>query len=525
MSLVKYSVPLLVTLLCSLVSIEAGVAQSKNREYYGPSTPAITVTYPTPPSLIITQGPETNTTVEPTFSSSTLTTDGPVFSTTTTPNTTTSQAIPPPPTKTTRPTQPPHTPPTPPPPTQPPTPPTNGGVVVRGDCAFDVNGDLNDPAPIFMPHNQLEWLVPNPDGVVELGNGALVDMYCNKSFVAPFTNRTKVTAQCLQKQYFLVDGVIYPFSNFSCTDWPAFTARRTGRVCNGGTDLLEVGFELEAGFLQTMDICHDEVNEVTRYVHHVLNPSSAGYQHGVSRPRFITGDFYNGKNVDNLYTKVKQNQTFSEILGMDATPYFNDTIDVYLARGHMAAKVDFIFGAPQKATFYFVNVAPQWQMFNGRNWERIEDGVRRFASDQALTLDCYTGTWGISKLPDVNGVPQELYLAFDENNNGLIPVPMLYFRVVIDRASRKGIVLLGVNNPHATLEEIQRDYVICKDVGRRITWISWDKENLANGYSYACAVDDFTSVVKDVPLENLHTTGLLGVEELKIENIPIWPEL
>lgn len=479
------AVKLTLGLVCSLTVIKAGILYSKEHTVKsliphsaddGPLTPypklSTLVTQPTPPFINVTDGP------------SEATTDGPFSSTT-------------------------------------PPPEIVGGVVVRGDCAFDVNGGLNDPAPIFTPHNRLEWLVPNRTGVVELSNGAYIDMYCSKSFMAPFSNRTKVTAQCLQKQYFLVDGLIYPFSNFSCTDWPAYTARRTGRSCNGGTDLLEVGFELAAGFLQNMDICHDEVNEVTRYVYHKLNPSSSGYQHGVSRPRFITGDFYAGKNVDNLYTKKQQNQTFSNILGMDASAFFNDTIDVYLARGHMAAKVDFIFGAPQKATFYFVNAAPQWQMFNGRNWERVEDGVRRYASDQALDLDCYTGIWGVSTLPDINGVQRELYLAFDENNNGLIPVPKIYFRVVIDRKTRKGIVLIGVNNPHATLKEIKRDYVICKDVGKRIKWIKWEKENLKNGYSYACAVDDFIRVVKDLPIDELYTTGLLGVEELKIENIPL----
>ncbi|XP_067613399.1 uncharacterized protein [Eurosta solidaginis] len=397
-----------------------------------------------------------------------------------------------------------------------------GGVIVHGDCAFDINGDLNDPAPIFMPHNKLEWLVPNPDGVVELSNGAYIDMYCSKSFMAPFNNRTKLTAQCLQKQYFLIDGLIYPFSNFSCTDWPVYTARRTGRPCNGGTDLLEVGFVLDVGFLRTMDICHNEVHEVTRYVHHVLNPSSAAYQHGVTRPNFITGDFYGGKNVNNFYTKKHQNATISQILVMDASPYFNDTIDVYLARGHLAAKVDFIFGAPQKATFYFVNVAPQWQVFNGGNWERIEDGVRFYARDQSLTLDCYTGTWGVSTLPDVNGVPQELYLSFGENNNGLIPVPKIYFCVVISRESRKGIVIVGVNNPHLLMEELFADYVICKDVGKGIDWIGWNKENPMKGYSYACAVDDFTKVVKDLPLEDLQTTGLLGVEEVPEEIATFW---
>ncbi|XP_075159494.1 uncharacterized protein LOC142232730 [Haematobia irritans] len=388
-----------------------------------------------------------------------------------------------------------------------------GGVIVSGDCSFRVTGDLNDPAPLFTPAGILEWIVPTPAGVVEIPNGHYIDMYCSDSFVAPFENMTKITAQCLQGLYFLVDGIIRPFNNFSCTEWPVYTARRTGRKCNGGTDLLEVGFEVNEGFLQTMDICHDEVNEVTRYVHHVLNPSSAAYQRSVARPRFIEGDFYDGKNVDNLYTKIQQNITISNILGMDASPYFNDSIDIYMARGHMAAKVDFIFGAPQMSTFFFVNVAPQWQAFNGGNWERVEDGVRKYVANNNLTTDCYTGIWGVSTLPDVNGIPRELYLAFDENNNGLIPVPKIYFRVVIDRDTRKGIVLIGVNNPHASLEQILEEYVICEDIGHQIDWIQWAKEDLYKGYSYACSVPDFVKVVKDLPLEDLETSGILGIDE------------
>ncbi|XP_037813695.1 uncharacterized protein LOC119604876 [Lucilia sericata] len=437
----------------------------------------------------ITDGP-TNTTLIPT----TLTTEGPLNTTLTTEAPTNSTSKPPV--------------------TEGPEGEIQNGVVVTGDCAFRVTGDLHDPAPLFSEHGKYEWLVPNPEGVVEIKNGQYIDMYCTESFANPFVNKSTLTAQCLQGLYFLVNGTIYPFSNFSCTAWPTYTARRTGRACNGGTDLLEVGFEVTGGFIQTMDICHDEINEATRYVHHVLNPSSSMYQRSVARPRFIEGDFYAGKNVDNLYTKVQQNKTLSSILGMDASAYFNDSIDIFMARGHMGAKTDFIFGSPQRATFLFVNVAPQWQAFNGGNWERVEDGVRKYVSNKGLTVDCYTGTWGISTLPDVNGTQKELYLTFDENNNGLIPVPKIYFRVVIDRATRQGIVLIGVNNPHASLQQVKEEYIICKDIGDKIDWLQWDKNDLHKGYSYACSVPDFLRVVKDLPVESLETTGVLGINEV-----------
>ncbi|KAH8307462.1 hypothetical protein KR044_012644, partial [Drosophila immigrans] len=389
------------------------------------------------------------------------------------------------------------------------------GVPVHGDCEFRVNGDLNDPAPLFARHASYELIVPDPTDTVRLTNGELLDMFCpGVGFAAPFSNRSQLTAQCLQQKYFLVDGLIYPFANFSCNAWPMYTALRTGRKCNGGTDLIKAGFQLEDdGFLHTFDVCHDELNEATRYVHHVLYPSSYDYQHGVSRPSFLELDFYGGKNVNQMYTQVQQNITISEILGLDASPYFNYTEDRILARGHLIAKTDLIFGAMQQATFLFINVAPQWQSFNGGNWERVESSVRKFVADRNLTTDCYTGTWGVSTLPDVDGVERELYLDFDENNNGLIPVPMLYFRVIIDRETREGIVLIGVNSPYVTLEQIQKDYILCEDIGHRLSWVSWLKEDLHEGYSYACTVEDFTAVVKDLPLEDLQTNGVLGLDD------------
>lgn len=388
-------------------------------------------------------------------------------------------------------------------------------------CTFRVNGDLKDPAPLYVQRDAVgraEYLQPNREGVVELQHGQTLELHCtsNRSFVGDFAGYSSLDARCWEDQSYQVLGSIYQLQDFVCSSWPVYTARRTNRICNGGTNLLEVGFQLAAkgddddDFLPTYDVCHNELEEVTRYVHHILTPGSAQYQRSVSRPSFITGDFYGGKNVNGKYTQVQQNITISQILDMDASPYFNISANVYLARGHLSAKTDFVFGAAQQASFFFVNVAPQWQTFNAGNWERIEDSVRKFVADENITVDCYTGTWGVLTLPDARGVQQPLYLDFDNNNNGLIPVPKLYYRVVIDRNTRKGIVLLGVNNPHASLKQIEEEYLICSDIGNKINWISWNKTDLKKGYSYACTVEEFTAVVKDLSLEDLKTNGILG---------------
>jgi len=46
----------------------------------------------------------------------------------------------------------------------------------------------------------------------------------------------------------------------------------------------------------------------------------------------------------------------------------------------------------QDATFYFLNVAPQWKKFNSGNWLAVELKVRSFAEKNQKDLNIYTGT-------------------------------------------------------------------------------------------------------------------------------------
>jgi DNA/RNA endonuclease G (NUC1) len=75
--------------------------------------------------------------------------------------------------------------------------------------------------------------------------------------------------------------------------------------------------------------------------------------------------------VDNLYTQNSQKAAIASLVGQAlADAYVNSTY--FLARGHLAAKSDFVLAQPQRATFTFVNCAPQWQPFNGGNWNTLE---------------------------------------------------------------------------------------------------------------------------------------------------------
>jgi len=87
-----------------------------------------------------------------------------------------------------------------------------------------------------------------------------------------------------------------------------------------------------------------------------------------------------------------------------------------------------------------------------------------------------------------------------------IPVPKIYYKILLNKADSSGVVLIGVNNPHLTLEEIKKDYIVCTDVSSQINYINWQKDNIERGYSYACSVADF---VKAVPHVSVSASRLL----------------
>ena len=77
----------------------------------------------------------------------------------------------------------------------------------------------------------------------------------------------------------------------------------------------------------------------------------------------------NHKCFHEICSKDQQRKTIAELVGSEelAAQYVQDfDSDIYLARGHLAPNADFIFYSWMDSTYHFVNVAPQWQAFNGK---------------------------------------------------------------------------------------------------------------------------------------------------------------
>uniref|UniRef100_A0A182QHN1 DNA/RNA non-specific endonuclease/pyrophosphatase/phosphodiesterase domain-containing protein n=1 Tax=Anopheles farauti TaxID=69004 RepID=A0A182QHN1_9DIPT len=383
---------------------------------------------------------------------------------------------------------------------------------ISGDgsvCSISLNRDLTNNQPLLLEPDSDRFVWPQVNStVIELDYDQSVELFCSHGFHkgSPGGQSQSATITCKGDAGLGYGSKRYSIADFTCQRAVFHSAERTGGFCYDNGTMLRIGFDLGTGrFAQLYEVCFDEVRLRTHYVKHQLTPHNDHHQRAVKRPPFLQGSYYGALKMGGLYSYAKQHATLERILGSRARAdaLLDNKKGMFFARGHLAAKSDFVYGSHQRASFWLLNVAPQWQRFNGFNWQRIETGVKAYVAANGLRLTVYTGTYGVLELPDGNGDPQPIFLDFDADRDpaGRVPAPALFYKVLLDADNDAGLALIGVNNPHATPEEIAERYVVCRDVSSEVRWLQWKRESIADGYSYACDVNEFNRVTGHLVLE------------------------
>ncbi|KAG4069699.1 hypothetical protein HA402_002278 [Bradysia odoriphaga] len=379
----------------------------------------------------------------------------------------------------------------------PPSPGTHG-------CIININQHLGNPQPLLIVPDTRQFFQPNKAGEIILETNEQLELFCSKTFLFPISTSNTVIVSCLENDTVLYNKAPIDFKSIKCSSHAYHTTRQTHRSCYDNSDLIQIGFNITNDrFLNIIDVCYNRTHETTFYTHHIQMPQNIGFQRSVPRPHFIRGQFFKqAPNINKLFNRNKQKTVFEQTLGHSniSTHFADDKKSLFLVRGHLTPKVDFLFGSQQRATFWLINSAPQWQSFNSGNWERIEQGIRQLIADRNIVANIYTGTYGILSYRDAIGQAKPIYLSNKFNGSSVVPVPKLFYKVVLTVDSTLGVAVIGVNNPFATIEEIESEYVICEDVADELLWFKWDRKNIVKGYTYACEVNEFAKVVKHLPI-------------------------
>lgn len=374
-------------------------------------------------------------------------------------------------------------------------------LVLRLGCVINFR-DIGEPQPLLLRAETEEFMFPaSSRGEIKLNKGEVIELYCSNGFRGPFEAENTIFASCVSDTQFFAGGERITFNQLACNELPDHKQIRTNATCADGS-IFEIGFQAENKWVNLMTVCHNEELGSTSWVHYFQNPENQGFQRAFPRIPFIQGEFYEGLAVNNLYTRNVQRRTIANILG---SPKLSADLiaaqgDLFLSRGHLAARSDFIYGVHQQASFYFLNAAPQWQTFNGGNWATLEDHLKRYIDRKNINAEIYTGTYGILTYNDTRGATREIFLASDRRtNDNRIPVPKAFYKVVLVPETRSGIVFIGINNPYISIEEIKRDYSYCENVMDKVNYIPWNRRNLRQGYLYACSVNEFAKFVGHLP--------------------------
>lgn len=167
----------------------------------------------------------------------------------------------------------------------------------------------------------------------------------------------------------------------------------------------------------------------------------------------------------------------------------------YLARGHLAPAADFNYCATQAASFFYVNVEPEWQKFNSGNWVKIENQVRKLVKELRSPITVYTGVHGTLDLPDSTDNLHDIYLTEDKR----LPVPKYFWKIVYNEFTGAGLAFIGLNNIYGNSADITD---LCTDICDKEGYAGTDRTNAAKGYVICCNVTDIQTKfpsMTDVP--------------------------
>jgi len=292
----------------------------------------------------------------------------------------------------------------------------------------------------------------------------------------------------------------YGLEDYGCDHQPYDSTDVTGECGPDGVGTeIQIEFDVTPdmnGEAVTITVCHDLKQSRTLWSRHTIWDEVSASDHGNNRPSFSSDQFFD-YDVNYYYKMATQKETIAELVGSQelADKYVQDqSTSIFLARGHLAPNADFIFYSWMDSSFHFINVAPQWQCFNGKNWMYFEDNCRDFAIDRKLDLVVYTGTSGVIQLKDVNDELVEIYL-YDGDK---LPVPRYYWKILYDPIGAAGVAVIGINNPH--LEVVPDEFIVCPPITQHpiLDSVS-DPTNISKGFIWACRVEDLAAALPEIP--------------------------
>jgi len=322
----------------------------------------------------------------------------------------------------------------------------------------------------------LELSKKKKTGIVLISNGQSVGLSCHptgkrKRYFKTISSKKKpiyVVKVTCEDGEFKNEGTAVEVEKYKCSkgfDPEIMISNSTcaslgadGRDVSGESDGLKevsIGWRLNGTtetFQTQISLCIDDQKYGTLWTKHVIQPSIEFKDIRKSRPGFKVDTFrlyrFFGRastsTLNKVYTKRNQRKSIKKQLGtffaegqevISLDPSSNN----YLAKGHLTPDASMVYDFEQKATYYFINVAPQFQAFNNGNWKYLEHKARKLAELTGQKMTVYQGTQDILAYEDTSSQEQELYIEYTRKKKTTsVPIPLFFWKVIYDEVAKKG---------------------------------------------------------------------------------------
>lgn len=428
------------------------------------------------------------------------------------------------------------------------------GSVKGAQCLLDLDKRVGEVNPMILD-DQNNIIYPL-DRVMTFDDGSLFGLYCHSSEKKvnqlsvtdtngnPVDQVTDYVLVTCDKGEYKVGTQAINLLTVTCVNRmeprisKVFTASKPcadtgadGRKSDlsGNLHIINIGFQIRDSYLKQIEICTDEKSYGTLWTKHRINGVSINENDRNERPDFKTDTsgerrFYNftsSTGLDRMYISRYEAAAVTQILGTDTLPDGREIVVVNSGtrsfnRGHITPDADFVMDYQQDATYYFLNVAPQFGSFNQKNWLFVESACRDKSFLLGRTTDVISGTFGMLQYPSSEEVPTSLYLdpniekkshrrfrsgkakgAGDSSDGGtaVIPIPKYYWKVLYDKESHRATTFLGMNDIyHPDIVDTP-----CPSVCDQLDWIDFDYEDESLGHITCCDMETFSAVVSYAP--------------------------
>ncbi|XP_062555012.1 uncharacterized protein LOC134220073 isoform X1 [Armigeres subalbatus] len=363
----------------------------------------------------------------------------------------------------------------------------------RSQCSVNLQEHLGPLEPLFIKDGQL-WAPDGPALTWEAHESTIVA--CSKvKFINASNNTAYLT--CVSGQDFLVDETPLNSVELQCSGRMTGEVDDTGEQCGSNGTLLKLGFDVESvGFVTYIESCYDRPDASVIFTKHIIPGKAIAHSIKESyRPAFKVAGTSLHVNPATSYTQKAQMDRLTELLGSEIqAKKFLQGGSYYLARGHLAPDADGVYRSWQWATFFYVNVAPQWQVINAGNWLVVENLSRSKAGQLQEDLVVYDGVHDVLLLPHADG--QSIPITLEAAG---IRVPKWYWKIIISPVASAGIAFITNNDPFRV--DMPDNELLCEDVCQQYGWNEVRFKNFTRGYTYCCTVDGLREAINDIPRE------------------------